>query len=175
MQHNDLQATVEALKAQRVGGMDLSYVTCANHISMAVSELPEFVAKNRIISATRDTHGSSSSSIYNADGTIKTGHIDNWNRLSHSDRKLVYNERKRLGIKFNKNDDSSISSSSTSAASTNTIKQLKQQLKKSRRKIMSLKRASSSNESDDNGNKEDDNDDAGDQFGGKASKKKKKH
>ena len=175
VQHNDLQATVEALKAQRVGGMDLSYVTCANHISTAVSELPEFVAKNRIISSTRDTHGSSSSSIYNADGTIKTGHIDNWNRLSHLDRKLVYNERKRLGIKFNKNDDSSISSSSTSAASTNTIKQLKQQLKKSRRKIMSLKRASSSNESDDNGNKEDDNDDAGDQFGGKASKKKKKH
>ena len=174
VQHADLQATVEALKAQRVGGMDLSYVTCANHISTAVSELPEYVAKNRNVSAIGTRGDNNTSGIYNADGTIKTGHIDNWNKLTLAEKKLVYSERKKQGIKFNKKDDSSLSSPSTSAASTNTIRQLKQQLKKSKRQIKSLKRSKSSN--NDDGNDDDDEDmDAGDQFGGKASKKKTKN
>ena len=173
VQHTDLQATVEALKAQRVGGMDLSYVTCANHISTAVSELPEYVAKNRHVAAIGTRGDDNTSGIYNADGTIKTGHIDNWNKLTLAEKKLVYSERKKQGIKFNKKDDSSLSSSSTSAASSNTIRQLKEQLKKSKRQIKSLKRSKSNN--NDDGNDDDDEDiDAGDQFGGKASKKKKK-
>ena len=174
--HADLQATVEALKAQRIGGADLSYVQCANHLATAVSELPEYVAKNRNISAT-DTRGSKgTSSIYAADGTIRTGHIENWKQLSNADKKIVYNERKRLGVKFQRKDDSSLSSTSTSAGSVNTIKQLKQALKKSKRQIMSLKRGSSSNNNDIEGNtKNDDDDDAGDQFGGKSTKRSKKN
>ena len=173
VQHNDLLATVEALKAQRVGGVELSYVTCANHLSTAVSELPEYVAKNRNVSAIGTRGDDTTSSIYNTDGSIKTGHIENWNKLPFSDKKLVYAERKKQGVKFNRKDDSSLSSSSTSVASNNTIKQLKDELRKSKRQIKSLKRSKSVT-NDKVNNDDDDETDAGDQFGGKASKKKKK-
>ena len=175
IQHSDLQATIEALKAQRVGGLELSYVTCANHIATAVSELPEFVAKNRIISATNTRGSNGTSSIYDADGTIRTGYIENWDQLSNADKKIVFNERKRLGIKFNRKDDSSISSSSAPVARSNTIKQLKQALKKSKRQIMSLKRAASGKINSEGKQDDYDVEGVGDQFGGKASKKRKKN
>ena len=166
--HADLQPAIEALKVQQTAGAALTYTTCANHISTAVSELPEFLAKNRSISAVGRRDGGSTPSIYTADGTINTGHIENWKAVSSEDKKKVYKERKRLGIKFNgvKKDPKSTSSNSANA---NTLTQLRKQVKKQRREIKSLKRGS-----DDNDDDSDAASDAGDQFGGKSSKKKKK-
>jgi len=72
----------------------------------AVSELPEYQAKNRSVSGIRvagpsgghsDTDG-----IYNADGSIKTGYISNWRSLSSEDKDKVTAERKRLGMNSNR-------------------------------------------------------------------------
>ena len=38
--------------------------------------------------------------IYNGDGSINTGHTPNWKSLPFKDRKLVIDERKRLGIRY---------------------------------------------------------------------------
>ena len=72
-----------------------------NHLTTAVSELPDFIAKNRNVSAIGSvgrTNDDTSSSIHNADGSIKIGHISNWRSLSDEDRDKVREERKRLGL-----------------------------------------------------------------------------
>ena len=43
---------------------------------------------------------SNNDGIYNADGSINTGHISNWSQLSLDDKKKVYEEQKRLGTKY---------------------------------------------------------------------------
>ena len=50
VQHSGLQVQIDALKAQITTGTNITYTTAANHISTAVSILPEYTAKNRIIS-----------------------------------------------------------------------------------------------------------------------------
>ena len=178
VQHKDLQLAVEALKVQRTSGVAISYTTCANHLSTAVSELPEYIAKNRSISSINTGcnggGGKVNPAILKSDGSIITGHIPNWRSLSEADRKLVLDERKRLGIGKRK-DDTSVSSSITSSSTSdkNTIKQLRSNNKKMKRRIQSLKKKAKGDNttvsSDD-----DDETDAGDQFGGRNSKKKKK-
>ena len=48
VQNNDLQKSVEALKAQQTTSPPgtVTYVTAANHLSTAVSELPEYISRN---------------------------------------------------------------------------------------------------------------------------------
>ena len=46
-----LKNIVEALKAQLTTGVYVTYTMAANHISTAVSELPEYISKNRNLSA----------------------------------------------------------------------------------------------------------------------------
>ena len=168
--------SIQALKAQQTVGTVITYTMVANHLSTAVSELPEDQVKNRSVSGIRvaglsgghsDTDG-----IYNADGSIKTGYISYWRSLSSEDKDKVTAERKRLNM--NSNEKKRISTDSASDASTlSTIKQPRAQNKKHKRKNKALKKRSTVPEGGDG--KKDGDVDAGDQFGGKGSKKKSKH
>ena len=174
--HQGLDSAVQALKVQSTAGIDITYTQAANHLSKAVSELPEYISKNRNISSlnsgNNETRGSDA--IYDEDGNIKTGYIPGWQNLKKSDKDIVISERKRLGIQpgkwrnktWTKNDKQKI------AADSNRLKQLEGQNKKYKAAIKALKRKSSP---DDQTPDDIENIDAGDQFGGKASKKKAKN
>ena len=172
VQHTGLSSAIEAMKAKITTEPPgtVTYTTVANHLSTAVSELPEYVAKNRNVSGM--TTGSTS--IFNADGTINTGHHPNWLNLSPDDRKKVNDERSRLGLGKNKNKNKNYNKGSSSNAA-NTIKQLKAANEKHKRTIAGLKKETSddgpSSPADDSMDIEGD---AGDAFGGKAAKKAKK-
>ena len=175
VQHSGLQAAIEALKAQQIAGTVVTYTMAANHLSTAVSELPEYLNKNRTIAALgSENKGRKGSAIlYYEDGSVKTGFIPGWHKLSRSDKDIVITERKRQGIKpgnktWKRDKDKSV----TTASDSNRLKQLEQQNKFYKRKIKALKRGHSNNQ-DDEVDLSDDNIDAADQFGGKASKQKK--
>jgi hypothetical protein len=83
VQHDKLTSSIDALKAQITAGVNVSYTMAANHLSAAVSELPDYLARNRNISGvgnhnTNGDDGTSDAGIYNADGSIKTGFIPKW-------------------------------------------------------------------------------------------------
>ena len=169
VQHTGLASAIEAMKAKinTEPQGTVTYTTVANHISTAVSELPDYIAKHRNVSCVTDNK----SGIYNADGTINTGHHPNWKELSVDDHKKVNNERARLGLGRNgrKGNRKTPSTSRNSKAAQNQIKQLKEANAKHKRTIASLKKDS------DNESVKDDGDieiDAGDAFGGKAKKAK---
>ena len=64
--HVGLSNAIEAMKAKiptESPGM-VTYTTVANHLSTEVSELPDFIAKNRNISS---VGGTNSNGIYNAE------------------------------------------------------------------------------------------------------------
>lgn len=174
VQHPGLQGAIEALKARLATNDAITYTQAANHISTAVSELPEFLSKNRNISSIRtDKTGSANTkgdpAIYNDDGSIITGHIPTWRNLSPADRSLVHAERKRLGLAKNKSTQKSANGNANNA---NRTRQLSEQNKKYKRQIRALKRSSANAAND--GDESDDSADAGDNFGGKAAKKKQK-
>ena len=174
IQHPGLQAPIEAMRARiATSATPVSYTTVANHMSTAVSRLPEFISMNRNISGLqtgRDTN--EDSGIRNADGSIKTGFIPGWKDLSNDDKKTVYEERKRLGVKYNHSGKGG-PNKSKSGGNTKTLKKAVNKLK---RQVKALKATTKdkgdTNDNDDSG--DDNNDDAGDQFGGKHSKKKNK-
>ena len=64
-----------------------------------------------------------------------------------TDKRIVYNERKRLGVKFGSSDSSKKNKSSDSV-SKNTISQLRNQAKNLKRTIKALKREPSSSNDD---------------------------
>ena len=166
IQHQGLKGSIEALKAQQVSGSKITYTMVTNHLATAVSELPEYISKNRNISASSASTVNHSSTIYDSKGNIITGFIPNWNSLSREERAKVFAERKRLGKK-------GVGTKSQS----HCLKQLREQNKKYKRQIASLK-----NEKKEDLNKEiksedqekHDDIDAGDQFGGREKKKAKK-
>ena len=99
VQHNQLSDAISALRAQQTLGTVLTYSQCANHLSARVSELPEYIIKNRNVAGVTQGGGGGNGArdegkgIYNADGSIKTGHISNWKDLSNEERDLVKQER----------------------------------------------------------------------------------
>ena len=173
VQHTGLKSAVKALKAQMTAGVNVTYTMAANHLSTAVSELPEYVSKNRNVSAVgedKSEGGSEKPTIYNSDKSIKTGYIQGWHSLSEADQEKVKAKRarKRATRKSGQN-------SNNNAATSNRMKQLAKQNKKYKRQIKSLKRSTNDDGNNDDSTDDDDEDaDAGDQFGGKASKKKRK-
>ena len=179
VQHSGLQSSIEALRAQETTGIVLTYPMVANHLSTAVSQLPEYIAKNRNVSgvATAPEANGQANGIYNADGSITTGHIPDWRSLSRADRDKVIAERKRLGITKGMGRGNGYKSGggkgNNASNDTNRIKQLQKQNKKYKRQINALKRSdtiSTAGATDD-----DSATDAGDGFGGKAAKKNKKN
>ena len=87
--HQGLSKTVEAMKTNIVTealGV-VTYTTVANHLSTAVSELPNYLARNRNISVVGQGRGGGGGiqrgpgphhGIFSADGSIHTGHYPNW-------------------------------------------------------------------------------------------------
>ena len=178
VQHKDLETAKSALQAQQTMGNALTYLTCANHLLARVSELPEYLSKNRNVSGlnTREGsggsggNGSESVGIYNTDGSIRTGHISNWKSLSNDDRELVKKARNNKKRNSTKGGDGKGGNSNN-----NTIKQLKSQNSKFKRQIKALKRSSTNDDSKESDKDNDDELDAGDQFGGKNARKRKKN
>ena len=170
VQHTGLTSAIEAMKAKinTEPPGTVTYTTVANHISTAVSELPDYVAKHRNVSSVTEKK----SGIYNADGTINTGHHPNWKELSADDRKKVNDERARLGLGRNnkKRSHKTFSSSHNPKAVSNQLKQLKEANAKHKRTIASLKKDPNNESAEDDADIEMD---AGDAFGGKAKKAKK--
>ena len=173
IEHPGLRSSIEALKALETTGTAVTYTTAANHIATAVSELPEVISKHtRNVSSVLqddndDTQGGTG--IYNKDGSIKTGHISGWKSLPFKDRKAVIEERKRLGIRFQKKVGSKDGGRKLNPSDANRLKQLEEQNSKYKRKIKALTRKNGSNIEND-----DQSIDAGDQFGGRNAKKKAK-
>ena len=173
IQHKDLLVAVEALRAQQTAGSNLTYTVCCNHLTTAVSQLPEYIQRNRTISGVKIGAVSTTSSIYNEDGTINaTGTIKDWDTLPIADKRIVYKERKRLGVKYGANPSGTKGSgkgnTNINAANANTINQLRKQNNNLKRRIKALKQGDPKDDK-----KGDEVDDAGDEFGGKKSKKKK--
>jgi hypothetical protein len=168
--HEKLNDSISALQAQQTLGNVLTYSQCANHLSARVSELPEYIAKNRNVSGvTQKGRGGGSEGIYAADGSIKTGHISNWADLSKEDKELVKKERlkKKSGTAGGNGNNKSIK---------NQMKQVKNQNKVYKRQIQALKKKGVTFEDEEKEDEDSTNsdDDAGDQFGGQNAKKKKK-
>ena len=101
--HPELQSDIAALKASITTSPagTITYTTVCNHLSTAVSQLPEFIAKGRNISSLERT--GASQSIYKPDGSIIcNAWIPNWKELPLEDKKKVLAERKKLNIKLGK-------------------------------------------------------------------------
>ena len=102
VQNNQLQDTVKALRV-RFDIDGISYTEAANHLTSAVSELPEYQLARRVSSLKRICGGGlekgknkfKRDSIYADDGTIFTGYYSNWKSLPKEDRDKVIAERKK--------------------------------------------------------------------------------
>ena len=102
MQNNQLQDTVKALQV-RFDIDGISYTEAANHLTSAVSELPEYLLARRVSSLKCIRGGGSEKgknkfkrdSIYADNGTIFTGYYSNWKFLSKEDRDKVIAEWKK--------------------------------------------------------------------------------
>ena len=115
--HERLQSTLDAMKtkiATEVAGA-VTYTTVANHLATAVSELPDFLNRNRNVSGIQSGGGGCRGGgsranfgpgphhgIFNANNTIHTGHHPTWNLMSPDDKKLVNDKRAKLGLGRNK-------------------------------------------------------------------------
>ena len=111
----------------------------ANHLSTAVSELPEYIAKKRTLGAVhKGCTQKSGEGIYNADGSIRTGYITNWNSSSKEDKNKVFAEKKRLKAK-RLGKDSDKPKETLNASEANQLKQLIEQNKRFKRQIKALK------------------------------------
>ena len=76
-----LSTSLEALKARiSTSVTPITYTTCANHLSTAVSELPDYLSKNRNVSQL--TSGDHNPTIHNEDGSIKTSYITDFYKVS---------------------------------------------------------------------------------------------
>ena len=102
VQNNQLQDTVNALRV-RFDIDGISYTEAANHLTSAVSELPEYQLARRVSSPKRIRGGGlekgknkfKRDSIYADDDTIFTGYYSNWKSLPKEDRDKVIAERKK--------------------------------------------------------------------------------
>ena len=189
IQHTGLESAIEAMKAKITTEPTgtVSYTTVANHISTAVSELPDYLARNRRVSGVNDSvNGSPSDGIYHANGTINTGHHDNWLHLSVEDRKKVNDERSRLGLGSSSRGSrggrgtrgrgrgrgggyAAHKHSDADPRARNQITQLKAANAQHKRTIAGLK---SEDAQDPDAHPMDIEEDAGNAFGGKSKKKK---
>ena len=70
----------------------MTFANAATHLASCVSDLPEYVARNRNISAVKMAP---SSGIKRDDGSVHTGFYPNWRSLSKEEREQVSAERKK--------------------------------------------------------------------------------
>ena len=112
VQHPQLQDTVKALKV-RFDMEGMTYTQAANHLTVAVSELPEFHMTRRLAaaricggSADAGTHnkynncagkGAPKSGLCTVDGKLFTGFYKHWQTLTNDEKQHVIEERKHKG------------------------------------------------------------------------------
>ena len=144
----------------------LTFAIASNHIASCVSELPDYISKNRTISAIKMAPNNG---IKREDGSIHTGFYPNWKQLTKEQREQVGAERKRLKGTRKAGGQQSVKTE---------LQNLKKKLGKSKRKIAALKNLVADEkekvDGDKDGDSDGDNVDAGDNFGGKRQKKAKK-
>ena len=119
VQHRDLQDTVKVLNV-RFDLEGLTYTQAANHITAAVSELPEYNLSRKISAAhihggyniparKPKRNGAPKSGIRVADGKTYTGFMKHWWDLSEAEKDQVIGEcawlKKHQKNKKNKNND----------------------------------------------------------------------
>ena len=170
VQHPQLATAVHALKVQSTMDPDsVTFTTASNHLAAEVSQMPEYSANKRNVSATHTGGGSGSAGGIYRDGKIFTGYYQNWKDLSKEERDKVMAERERLGIKPKARGRSG--RGRTAAAKTKRqLAAVVQDLEKAKRQIAAIKRTSKSDGSDEEAPTED----AGDAFGGRSERKNKK-
>ena len=175
--HPGLEADIAAMKATITTSPpgSITYSTVSNHLSTSVSQLPEFIARGRNVSATT-TEGTDDGklSCYKDDGTlILDQYLPDWQTYPDDVKKNILSERARLGVKLgrggrgNRNYGTNLSE----------LSKLKKENSKFKRTIKALKKLSNSEDAKDDDNEdseEEEENDAGDQFGGKNLKKKSK-
>ena len=123
IQHSGLSSVIEAMKAKITQDPPgtVTYTTVVNQISIAVSELSDYIAKNRNISGLQED--STSNSIYSASGKINTGYHANWLNYSPAGCKKVNNKRALLDL--GKNNHPAKGKGVSSAGTANQFDQLK--------------------------------------------------
>lgn len=82
IQHSGMESAVEAIKSKittKPTGT-VTYTTITNHISIAVSELPDYLSRNCCVSGVtcESSNGNNNYNIYNTDGSINTEHHTDW-------------------------------------------------------------------------------------------------
>ena len=108
VQHTQLQDTIKALRV-RYDIDGITYTEAANHLTAAVSELPEFQLAQRVSAVNRIRGGGKGKhkrdSIYAGDDTIFTRYYSNFMSFSKEERDKVIAEKERKnGKKTEKRD-----------------------------------------------------------------------
>ena len=100
--HPQLTESVKALEVRY--DMDgLTYTQAANHLTAAVSKLPDYQLARRVSNVKATGAGGNKprrvhhdgNSIYATDGTIWTGHYDEWATMKDADKEEITAERER--------------------------------------------------------------------------------
>ena len=94
-----LQVQIKAFKDSITNGTAVLNTTEANQLNTAVSQFPEYTARNRVIYGV-EAHGTSDGTHNPDDRIITDKWIPNWCDLINKDRKTVMDYRKRLGIRL---------------------------------------------------------------------------
>ena len=171
VQHPQLANPVETMRSRnslRPGGLTVAEVS--NYLAARVSELPDYLARNRNISTVNLSNNSSpESGIYDPDGNIFTGYYPNWHQITESDREKVVSARKSKGIGNNRG-----KMNGKTSGKRNDVKKLQKIIAKGKRKIASLKKLNKEQATkleESKGEEKNTDDEAGNKFGGKKSKK----
>ena len=173
--HPQLIESVKALEVRY--DMDgLTYTQAANHLTAAVSKLPDYQMVRRVSNVkTGGGQGNKptrvrrdGNSIYATDGTIWTGHYDEWATMKDSDRQKITAERERKKRARNVKG----SNSKNYKRKVSDITSLTEDIQAMKRSVAAL--ISKRDEPIDDTTPKPPRNDAGNAFGGRASKFKLK-
>ena len=174
--HPQLTESVKALEVRY--DMDgLTYTQAANHLTAAVSKLPDYQMARRVSNVkTASTGGNKQgrvrrdgNSIYATDGTIWTGHYEEWATMKDVDKEKVTAERERK----KKNRAGKGSKGKTFKRKVSDLSSLTEDIQAMKRSVAEL--ISKRDETVDKGPTKPPRNDAGNAFGGRASKFKVKN
>ena len=174
--HPQLTESVKALEVRY--DMDgLTYTQAANHLTAAVSKLPDYQMARRVSNVkTAGTGGNKpghvrcdGNSIYATDSTIWTGHYDEWATMKDTDKEKVTAERERK----KKARTGEGSKKKTYKRKVSDLSSLTEDIQAMKRSVAEL--ISKRDEMVNEGATKPPHNDAGNAFGGRASKFKVKN
>jgi len=169
--HPSLMSAVSALRLSHDMGEDITFTKAANHLSAAVSKMPEYVNKQQQVSSVLFEASGNSESEIHRNGKIFTGYYKNWFKLSKTDQDAVNAERKRLGIKQQPNKKQK-TTSDNKGSDKKKLQSARRQLAKAKRHVAALRKERSSSKSEIS--KDDNPENTGNEFGGRAEQGRQK-